>query len=211
MLALRNHTGSWPLRMSTSRPVVIVLGFPASTGSSTVAPGDGGLVQAIACARASALPLLAVVGVSMLPQALAHLPVRDVVSLPDGCGLGAAIAAGVAARVDAGGWVLLPAGRPLARPTTLAAVARALAHHAVAYAQHEGRPGRPVGFGAELYSELVRLDDDTGARRLLVRYPSVGVDVDDPGVLPPSGVADGLTLLRAVVGDAAPRERRRLG
>jgi molybdenum cofactor cytidylyltransferase len=40
-----------------------------------------------------------------------------------------------------------------------------------------------VGFGTELYSELVRLSGDEGARRLVARYPAHGVEVDDPGVL----------------------------
>jgi molybdenum cofactor cytidylyltransferase len=192
--------------MSSHRPVVLVLGCSAAgAGTPAAGAGDSVLAQAIVCARASALPLLAVVGASLLPLALAHLPVRDVLALPDGCSLGAAIAAGVAARVDAPGWIVLPAVRPLAQPTTLAAVAHALAQHPVAYAQHQGRPGRPVGFAAELYSELVQLDGDDSARRLLVRYPSVGVDVDDPGSLPASGVADGLALLRALPAGAAGR------
>jgi molybdenum cofactor cytidylyltransferase len=40
-----------------------------------------------------------------------------------------------------------------------------------------------VGFAAELYSELVQLDGDDGARRIVARYPGVGVELDDPGVL----------------------------
>ena len=35
----------------------------------------------------------------------------------------------------------------------------------------------------ELYSELVTLSGDEGARRLVARYPAHGVEVDDPGVL----------------------------
>ena len=36
---------------------------------------------------------------------------------------------------------------------------------------------------AELYSELVLLNVDEGARRLVARYPAYGVEVGDPGVL----------------------------
>ena len=43
--------------------------------------------------------------------------------------------------------------------------------------------GHPVGFAAELYSELVTLSGDEGARRLVARYPAQGIEVDDPGVL----------------------------
>jgi molybdenum cofactor cytidylyltransferase len=53
----------------------------------------------------------------------------------------------------------------------------------VAYAQYKGRRGHPVGFSAELYSELIQIDGDDGARRVVARYPAHGVDVDDPGAL----------------------------
>jgi len=65
----------------------------------------------------------------------------------------------------------------------LLAVAAALEHHPVAYAQHRGRRGHPVAFGAELFTELATLVGDEGARRLVARYPAFGVEVDDPGVL----------------------------
>jgi molybdenum cofactor cytidylyltransferase len=114
---------------------------------------------------------------------------RDVVVLDeDGpyqalLGMGYSIAAGVSARPDASGWLILPADMPLVQSATLQAVARELEHHPVVYAQHKGRRGHPVGFSAELYSELVVLTGDEGARRLVARYPAVGVEVDDPGVL----------------------------
>ena len=40
-----------------------------------------------------------------------------------------------------------------------------------------------MGFAAELYSELVRLTGDEGARRLVARYPAFGLEVEDAGVL----------------------------
>ena len=81
------------------------------------------------------------------------------------------------------GWIVLPGDMPLVRPSTLQAVARELEQHPVAYAQHRGRRGHPVGFAAELYSELATLTGDEGARRLVARYPAFGLEVDDPGVL----------------------------
>jgi len=98
-------------------------------------------------------------------------------------GMGFSIAAGVSHRPDASGWLVLPGDMPLVEPSTLQAVAQALDDHAVVYAQHKGRRGHPVGFASELYSELVRLEGDEGARRLVARYPAVGLEVDDPGVL----------------------------
>src|SRR5436190_1829194 len=98
-------------------------------------------------------------------------------------GMGASIAAGVRASSDSAGWLVLPGDMPLVRPATLLAVARALDHHAVAYAQHGGRRGHPVGFAAELYPELTELSGDEGARRIIARYPAFAVDLDDPGIL----------------------------
>jgi molybdenum cofactor cytidylyltransferase len=98
-------------------------------------------------------------------------------------GMGYSIAVGVSARPQATGWLVLPGDMPMVQTATLLAVASALEHHPVTYAQHRGRRGHPVGFGAELYSELVTLTGDEGARRLVARYPAHGVDVDDDGVL----------------------------
>jgi molybdenum cofactor cytidylyltransferase len=51
------------------------------------------------------------------------------------------------------------------------------------FAQYMGRRGHPVGFAAELYSELIALTGDQGAKRLVSRYPAHAVLVDDAGVL----------------------------
>ena len=117
---------------------------------------------------------------------------RDVVVLPEvsddagpggRLGMGHSIAAGVAARPDASGWLVLPGDMPMVQPATLQAVARELEHHPVVFAQHKGRRGHPVGFAAELYSELAVLSGDEGARRLVARYPAYGLEVEDAGVL----------------------------
>ena len=85
----------------------------------------------------------------------------------------------------------------MVQPETLVAVARELAQHPVAYAQYRGRRGHPVGFSAELYSELATLSGDEGARRLVARYPAHAVDVDDPGVLIDIDTEADLDVLRA--------------
>jgi len=55
-----------------------------------------------------------------------------------------------------------------------------------------------VGFAAELYSELMMLSGDEGARRIIARYPAIGVDVDDPGVLLDLDTEADLLALRAL-------------
>ena len=136
----------------------------------------------------SRLPLLVVTTAELAPLAYEDAAARDVVVVPKaapqrGRGMGDSIAAGVTARADSPGWLLLPADMPRVQPSTLQAVARALEGHPVAFAQHQGRHGHPVAFSSELYSELTALTGDEGARRLVARYPSFAVEVDDPGVL----------------------------
>jgi molybdenum cofactor cytidylyltransferase len=137
---------------------------------------------------------LAVIVVTTAPLAeLARRSVaaRDVIVLPEvgsssngaALGMGYSIAAGVGARPDAHGWLILPGDMPLVRPASMLAVARQLDQHPIAYAQHKGRRGHPVAFSVELYSDLAELSGDEGARRLLARYPAIGVELDDPGVL----------------------------
>lgn len=181
----------------TSRPVVVVLA--AGSGSRFAGPshklgqrlGDTSVLgRVLRQALASQLPVVVVTTEMFAAEARAHLAARDVVVVPQTgtpsalpLGMGYSIAAGVSARPNASGWLVLPGDMPLVQPRSLVAVGQALEHHLVAFAQYQGRRGHPVGFGAELYSELVALSGDTGARRLLARYPSHAVEVDDPGVL----------------------------
>ena len=176
-----------------SRPTVVVLAAGKGSrfkGSAHKLEQSLGDLSVLACtlrnAVASHLPLLVVTTQALAADAARWVSPQDVLVVPqiDGeFGMGHSIAAGVLARADSPGWLLLPADMPMVRPATLLAVAAALQHHAVAYAEHHGRRGHPVGFSAELYSELIRLTGDEGARRIVARYPGVGVNADDPGVL----------------------------
>jgi molybdenum cofactor cytidylyltransferase len=174
-------------------------------GSSTV------LGTTLRQAVASFLPVVVVTLEELAPIARRSVASRDVIVLPAAPGpgqpepgMGHSIAAGVSARPDAGGWLVLPGDMPLVRSQTLRAVAAALEDSPVAYAQHRGRRGHPVGFGAELYSELSMLDGDEGARRIVARYPALGVEVDDEGALLDVDTVADLARLRTLLppGDA---------
>jgi molybdenum cofactor cytidylyltransferase len=137
-------------------------------------------------AQASRLPLLLVTTAAHVATASAQLDRRDILEVSEAearRGMGRSIAAAVNERSSSSGWLVLPGDMPLVRPQTLRAVADALEQHVVVYAQHHGRRGHPVGFGAELFSDLIRLDGDEGARRIVARYPVHGLELDDPGVL----------------------------
>ena len=194
-----------------SRPAVIVL---AAGKGARFLGADHKLVQSLGTgtvlgttlrhAILSQLPLVVVTTEALADVARRSVAARDVVVLSDDdpsppglLGMGYSIAAGVSARPDASGWLILPADMPLVQPTTLQAVAKQLESHPVVYAQHKGRRGHPVGFSAELYSELVLLTGDEGARRLVARYPALGVEIDDPGVLVDVDTEADLEHLRA--------------
>lgn len=175
------------------RPTLIVLAAGSSQrfggglhklaqpfGSSTV------LGSTVSHAVQSQLPVLVVTTAAQAALVRKQLAARDVLVVPDELaaqGMGHSIAAGVAERSGAPGWLIVPGDMPLIQPGSMLSVATALEQHAVVHAEHRGRRGHPVGFAAELYSELVKLQGDEGARRVVARYPAYGLELADPGVL----------------------------
>jgi molybdenum cofactor cytidylyltransferase len=171
-------------------------------------PFDGSTVLCATVRHAvqTQLPVVVVTTAALAPQLARHLATRDVVVLSDAeaaRGMGFSIATGVAERSGAPGWLVLPGDMPLVQPATLLAVATALEQYPVVYAQYRGRRGHPVGFAAELYSELVLLTGDDGARRVVARYPAFGQEVPDAGALMDLDTPADLAVLRAAAAQAA--------
>jgi molybdenum cofactor cytidylyltransferase len=153
----------------------------------------------------SQLPVVVVTTAALAPLVAQLVPARCIVVLSGeeaARGMGHSIAAGVAEQSGAPGWLVLPGDMPLVQSNTLLAVASALEHHAVVYAEHRGHRGHPVGFAAELYSELVVLTGDDGARRIVARYPTYGQDVNDAGVLLDIDTPEDLLRLQQQVASA---------
>jgi molybdenum cofactor cytidylyltransferase len=175
------------------RPVIIVLAagrgsrfagdshkLAQAFGSSTV------LGSSLRNAVASQLPVAVVTTAALAPLAGQHVAQRDIIIVTEeqaARGMGHSISCGVGERSGAPGWLILPGDMPLVKPDTLLAVAQGLEQHPVAYPQHRGQRGHPVGFSAELYSELTMLTGDDGARRIVMRYPAHVEETDDAGVL----------------------------
>lgn len=162
--------------------------------------GDTVLVRTLRNAIASEMSVVLVISEALIAEAKGLVAPEDMVvvdaRLQTRWGMGDSIAAGVSIHASSTGWLVLPADMPLVRPATLRAVADALDQQPIAFAQHRGRRGHPVGFGAELFSELVMLKGDEGARRLLARYPTAAVEIDDPGVLFDIDTVDDLAVAR---------------
>ena len=156
----------------------------------------------------SQLPVVVVTTAEHVASAALQLARRDIVVLSAdeaARGMGHTIAVGVGERSGAPGWLVLPGDMPLVQPGTLLAVASALEQHAVVYAQYRGRRGHPVGFSSELYSELILLQGDEGARRIVARYPAFGQEVDDAGVLIDIDTPADLEMARAASQSRAPQ------
>ncbi|MFN3913750.1 MAG: hypothetical protein ACK4K3_02310 [Aquabacterium sp.] len=100
----------------------------------------------------------------------------------DGLGLAHA----VQATAQSMGWLVLPTQGMVPTPHTIQAVAQALLHHPLAAPSHGGARGLPWGFGAELYSELVRVRQFHDLEKLMLRYPYADVTADHPGIRPAS-------------------------
>jgi molybdenum cofactor cytidylyltransferase len=204
-------------RLMKTEPAVVVLA--AGAGSryhgtrhklSEKLGGDSVLVRTLRNAIASEMAVVLVISEALVAQAQGLVATRDMVVVDarslrsqTGWGMGDSIAAGVSIHASAGGWLVLPGDMPLVRPSSLRAVAAALDQQPIAFAQHRGRRGHPVGFGAELFSELVMLKGDEGARRLLARYPTAAVELDDPGVLFDIDTVDDLAVAQRRI-DGAP-------
>ena len=182
------------MRPMKNEPAVVVLA--AGAGSryhgtrhklSEKLGGDTVLVRTLRNAIASEMSVVLVISESLIAEARGLVAPEDTVVVDartqTAWGMGDSIAAGVSIHASATGWLVLPADMPLVKPSSLRAVAEALDQQPIAFAQYRGRRGHPVGFGAELFSELVMLKGDEGARRLLARYPTAAVELDDPGVL----------------------------
>ena len=146
------------------------------------------VVAAAANLREGAGPVLAVIplGSAALRRALEHAGCEILETDRTSRGLGASLAAGVESASSASGWIIALGDMPRVKPATIVAVSAALEKGAaIAAPFHDGGRGHPVGFSAALRGELLALDGDVGARRVLELRAKeiVRIAVDDPGIL----------------------------
>ncbi len=173
-------------------------------------PDGRTLISAAAHALCDALEHVAVVVPArgtLIEAALSDLALRLIRNPRAKDGIGASIAVGIAAlRMDfpnARGWLIALGDMPFIAPETIRAVADTLPtiggnashhgarnsansqadHHEIVAAAYRGRRGHPVAFARTLGPELMMLDSDIGAARLLETRGVRLVDCDDPGVL----------------------------
>jgi molybdenum cofactor cytidylyltransferase len=148
--------------------------------------------QPMACVSAATLqrilPTLAIVRPEQqtLIDQLAAQGVPAITPGETNGGMGMSIAAGVAARADAKGWLIALADMPFIQPATIARVLAALQNgSAIAAPVYQGQRGHPVGFSAAFGDALRALHSDAGARELLQRHAAeiTLIACDDAGIL----------------------------
>lgn len=101
-----------------------------------------------------------------------------------GEGMASSLVHGLSQTKAARGWVIALADMPFVRPGTIRALAAAVASGAgIAAPMANGKRGNPIAFSRMHLDELLQLQGDEGARRLLNKYPVTAIAVDDPGVL----------------------------
>ena len=101
-------------------------------------------------------------------------------------GMGASLACAARAAGEADGYLVALADMPFVRPTSVAAVRAALASGAALCAPYfRARRGHPVGIGGAFFEDLLRLEGDEGARKLLAQNEKLlkKIAVGDPGVV----------------------------
>jgi molybdenum cofactor cytidylyltransferase len=103
-------------------------------------------------------------------------------------GMASSLRAGIAALGGVDGAVVCLGDMPWVRTADIDALIAAFdpaAGREICVAQHDGKRGNPVLWGARHFAEILRLSGDRGARALLEEHAGsvVGVDVGHPGVL----------------------------
>ena len=140
-------------------------------------------------AEGAGAPLVLVpLGAQRLREVLEPLGCEVVESDRTALGMGASLAAAVAACDRADGWIVALGDMPLIEPATIRAVRDALAEGALLAApvsRATGVRGHPVGFAAALRPELLALAGDVGARDVVRRHREEMriLPTDDPGIL----------------------------
>lgn len=176
----------------SAQPVLILIAEPASYRHGVGEAGAwrffGTLSGMVQRACESGLPVQLVGDEAGCKAVQGMLPSDRILALPFKASSVAdqhveGLVAGVLAQPNAGGWLALPCAMPMLQVGTLREVAKALDAYPVAYAEHHQQQGYPIGFSSELFSELIQIGSFRELERMVVRYPSCRVEVNDPGVL----------------------------
>lgn len=170
-------------------------------GAKLLQPLSNGIalgLQAALNLRAAQIPVLVVVNPEQtaLTQLYQQYQFPTLINVDAQHGLGTSIAAGIQASQAANGWLIALADMPFIQPVTLRTLWQALNQGAALVAPYyQGQRGHPVGVSAAFKADLLALNQDHGAQRLLqqqqallqlIQTQDAGVvwDIDTPSDLP---------------------------
>lgn len=187
-----------------SQPTLIVVADmtpPSEEGGTSLSV----LAQTLRIGLETELPMVLVAPPEVAEFARATLPGNDIVELTDVNGTGRsrsdclarAVAAGVLASPHAPGWLIWPGDMADVMPQTLKELAQSVTRYPMVFPQYKQQRGHPVGLSSEFFSELIRLQSGRDLGRLMTRYPALGIDVEDPGILESVATPEGLETLRS--------------
>ncbi len=100
-------------------------------------------------------------------------------------GMAHSLAWGVLQSPGVDGWLVGLGDMPALQPQSIRAVAHALHPEGIVLPTRDGLRGHPVGFGSAFGGELLTLQGDHGARRVLQAHRDAlhWLELDDPGLL----------------------------
>jgi molybdenum cofactor cytidylyltransferase len=151
--------------------------------------GDTPMLMVVARKLSSVLSdSVTVINRDLLPykEQLEQFGMQVVVNEHTEMGIGSSIACGVRANPEASGWLICLADMPYLESETISLLASKLRNNTDIIAPvFNGRRGHPVVFGQTYGSELISLNEDTGARHLIEKYNErlKQVKTDDEGVI----------------------------
>jgi molybdenum cofactor cytidylyltransferase len=172
--------------------ILLAAGAGSRFGGGKLLHSLDGVAIGVRSARnllAAGLPVLAVVrpGNEALAALLENEGCTVTVCRGAADGMGVSLAHGIAQSGPvANGWVVALADMPRILPETIKRVAAEVGVGALITAPtYRGQRGHPVGFGAKLHEELLKLSGDEGARAVLSRHRAEMrlIECDDPGVV----------------------------
>jgi molybdenum cofactor cytidylyltransferase len=186
--------------------IVLAAGRSTRMGAANKLTADVGGKPMLRWAAEAALasrarPLLVVTGhqESDVRAALAGLDVRLVANPDFAQGLSTSLRAGMAA-VPAGcdGALVLLGDMPRIEASDLDRLIGAFASGAIVVPVHQGRQGNPVLWPRALFPEIMQLEGDAGAKRLIAAHPDAvrEIEIDTPAILADVDTPEELQRLR---------------